>query len=64
MLDSASTRHKVKPLPISPDKGDYLPGENHTNLHKQYVPPAYLTQPGVTYTGSRNAPANKTLAPN
>ena len=59
MLDGASTRKKVKPIPNEPNKCDYVPGENHASLHKLYVPPAYLTQPGVTYTGSRNAVTQK-----
>ena len=57
IMDGKNTRKKGKPLPTDINKKEFVAADNHANLHRQYVPPAYMTNPGVTYTG-----ANKTAS--
>lgn len=45
----------LSPIPIEPHKKLYEAGDNNTSLHKVYVPPAYLAQPGGTYTGYKKS---------
>lgn len=52
MLESEAQKAKfAKDFPIYPNHKKYEPADNHQNLHKIFVPPAYLTQAGQTYTG-------------
>ena len=50
MLDGIP-RKKVKPFPENPTLKSFEQGENHFKLHKTYVPPAYMTNPAIAYTG-------------
>jgi hypothetical protein len=53
IMDGKNSRVKGKPFPINPTLKAYAPAENHTNLHHIFIPPAYLTDPNITYTGSK-----------
>lgn len=46
---------KERPLALSPTKLDYKPGDNHSKIHREYVPPAYMTNPGIPYSGSQTS---------
>ena len=52
IVDGKNTRFKGKPLPTAPNYAAYVPADNHTRLHQQYVPPAYMIDPNVTYAGT------------
>jgi hypothetical protein len=52
IMDGKNTRIKGKPLPIDVAKKEFVPADCHTHLHKQHVPPAYMTKPGVPYCGT------------
>jgi len=50
MLDGIP-RKKVKPYPEKPTLKMYEPAESHFKLHRIHVPPAYMTNADVPYTG-------------
>jgi hypothetical protein len=52
IVDGKNTRNRGKPLPTYICAQEFVPADCHTGLHKQHVPPAYMTNPGVTYTGA------------
>lgn len=55
MEDSAKQQADFeRTYPIHPHLKKWEAGDNSSHLHKIYVPPAYLTQPGINYTGTKS----------
>lgn len=53
ILDSEEQRlREDKAWPTNPTLKKYEPADLDSHLHRIYVPPAYMTQAGATYTGS------------
>jgi hypothetical protein len=53
IMDGQGTRQRGKPLATAPNYAAYVPADNHAHLHTQYMPPAYMTDPNVTYAGTK-----------
>jgi hypothetical protein len=52
MVESAAQKAKFdRTFPIHPQHKKYEPGDNHAHRHFVHVPPAYLIEAGMTYTG-------------
>lgn len=59
MLESEAQKAKFeRSFPTYPHLKKYEVGENHQQLHKVHVPPAYLTQAGMKYNGEPFSPPN------